>query len=323
MGTPLSRSVTVIALAVLSGLGAFAQEPCTITVQPGQSIQEVISEAPEGAAICLASGDWQEHLDIGKSVTLRGVGSTQVIGRNAGVPVIHIQNPGEKEIFVTLAGLTVTGGTGDGGGLLIQGTARVTIINCAFVANETGIGVLDSARATITDCTVLENKFGIQLWGSSQATITNSTVSGSTDYGIVLVNSARATLTGCILHNNEFGVCISHSSQATITGCTVLGNKYGIAVLGWTQTAITSCSVLENEYGILIGESAKTTINTNMILGSRTYGISLWAPPCDGGPVYAGLVIGGGNRIRGAVCPETLGFLMTEEGGELDKRPTP
>lgn len=49
-----------------------AQADCTVTVQPGQSIQSAIDAAPEGAVICLVAGMWEENLTITQSLKLTG-----------------------------------------------------------------------------------------------------------------------------------------------------------------------------------------------------------------------------------------------------------
>ena len=79
----MHRGLAVVAvLAALfsvlmdSGTAAAEETPsCTITVQPGESIQAAIDAAPEGALICLASGEWQENLTISKSLTIRSQGT--------------------------------------------------------------------------------------------------------------------------------------------------------------------------------------------------------------------------------------------------------
>ncbi len=76
MKRSLRWCVVVLSCLFVAGLGALAQ-PCTITVQPGESIQEAIDAAPEGATLCLAEGVWEEHITIEKSLTLCGAGAGQ------------------------------------------------------------------------------------------------------------------------------------------------------------------------------------------------------------------------------------------------------
>jgi len=80
--------------------------------------------------------------------------------------------------------------------------------------------------------------------------------------------------------------------------------------------------------------SAQVTISDNRILSNGGNGVALYERPCyDTDSAFAGCVSGGGNTIPGlgepdgnrlgAVCPDELRFLVSEEGGELDRRPTP
>jgi nitrous oxidase accessory protein NosD len=71
----------VLAIAASSQIGpvGVAQADCTVTVEPGQSIQEAINKAPAGAVICLTAGTWQENVVIEKSLTLRGEKEKTVI----------------------------------------------------------------------------------------------------------------------------------------------------------------------------------------------------------------------------------------------------
>ena len=69
-------------------------ESYTVTVQPGQSIQEAIDAAPAGAVILLSEGEWEENLEITKDLTLKGAGPGKTVIKNPGCrdPVLWIRN---------------------------------------------------------------------------------------------------------------------------------------------------------------------------------------------------------------------------------------
>lgn len=79
MSMELLRYVGLAVLVSLVGLGSAggsegaAAQGCTVTLSPGNSIQEAINGAAPGAVICLAAGEWQENVSIEKSLTLRAV----------------------------------------------------------------------------------------------------------------------------------------------------------------------------------------------------------------------------------------------------------
>ncbi len=68
------RWYLVAAILVIAFLGAtagWAEDACTIAVQPDESIQAAIDRAPDGAVICLPAGSWAENIVIDKNLTLR------------------------------------------------------------------------------------------------------------------------------------------------------------------------------------------------------------------------------------------------------------
>ncbi len=184
--------VGVVVLLFLAGLGALAEE-CTITVRPGESIQATIDAAPEGAVICLAVGEWEEHLTIAKTLTVRGAGNETVIrGLGTFVPLIHVDRTSEEAVAVTVSGLTVTNG---GVGVYVTGTVQ----------------------AMIRDMSVLENQIGILVEESAQAILSGLTIAGSAGDGIVLAGSSEVSIEeSTIVRNERFGLALfEHPCFAT------------------------------------------------------------------------------------------------------------
>ena len=140
--------VVLVGIVSLSGLLAGETPECTITVQPGESIQAAIDRAPEGAVICLPAGMWEESIKVERSITLRGSGAEETIidGVRAGYPVVWIVGPKERRtILVQVEGLMLREATGlcadrDRGirayGVLIQGAAQVMITGSTISGNS-------------------------------------------------------------------------------------------------------------------------------------------------------------------------------------------
>jgi parallel beta-helix repeat protein len=180
-----------------------------VTVRPGESIQAAIDQAPAGAVICLAEGEWRENITIEKALTLRGQGAERTVirGKKRGYSVVEIRS--SEGVQVTIEKLTVTEAV-EGYGVLVDGNAQATITQCTVFGNEwCGIGVGGSARATIQGSIVSGNRWsGISLWG--RATIQGSTVSRNGRSGIVLEgSSAQATIQeNRIFANQGHGVAL-------------------------------------------------------------------------------------------------------------------
>jgi len=281
--------VGVVALLLLAGLGALA-EPCTITVQPGESIQEAIDAASPGDVICLAEGEWEENLVIEESLTLRAAEikpETQAVIRSArsGWPVIWIES--EEPIDVTVQGLMITGAFGRcyqtepericAHGISVHGKATAVIENNTISGNWDGIGLIDSSQATIDNNTISDNRLvGIGMRGSSQVTITNNTISDNL-YGIGMWDSAQATIEGNTVSGSGWnGIVMLDSSQATIDNNTISDHELvGIGVFGLSQATIKGNTISDNGSGIVMYDSSQATIDNNTISDNRFDGIAM------------------------------------------------
>jgi len=258
--------VGIAALVFVAGLGTLADE-CTITVQPGESIQAAIDAASPGDVICLAEGEWEENLVIQESLTLRAaeMGSEpQAVINSAreGWPVIRIES--EEPIDVTIQGLKITGAFGDcykedpewicAWGISGHGKATVVIENNTIHGNHAGIGMLDSSKATIENNTISDSEAGIGVLDSSEATIDNNIIS----------------------HNRGYGIGKGQSSRATIENNTISENRDGIWMWGSARATIDNNIISENEHGIMMRESAQATIENNTISENVWHGIWMW-----------------------------------------------
>ena len=325
----LGLAVGLFSLGSLSGMGAGDQLPCTVIVQPGESIQAAIDKAKEGAVICLAEGTWEENLVIGKGLTLRGLGPGKSVIKGSRGPVILITS--DTEIEVIVEGLTIAEAkTGDYYykeplrhpiGLSLGGKVKATIKGNAISGNEDdGISMWDSAQATISGNTISGNRYDGIYMHDAQATIEKNTISENYYYGIGMGSYAQATIQGnAISGNRDDGIYMGGSAQATIQGNTISGNEgSGISMYDSARANISGNTISGNGVGIGMGDAAQATIEGNKITENKFYGVALAQRPCIYKDyIFGGAVRGRANEIWGntGVCPAELKFLMTEAGG--------
>ncbi len=147
--------------------------------------------------------------------------------------------------------------------------------------------------------------------------------------GVTLDN---VTVEGCELQ----GLWVGAHAQVTVRSSAIRDNSGGgIRAEGFAWLTVVDSVVSHNGGdGIAIAERAQASLSGSRVEGNRGYGVLLLGEGCggEGGP-FAGRVTGRKNLIpwpglpdgnsRGSVCPDALGFLLTEAGGALDRRPEP
>lgn len=298
----LLRCGAVLLLLSAAGLGVLAQSHCTITVQPGESIQAAVDSAPEGAVICLAEGEWEEDLAVTRSVTLRGsgVGRTRIKGQEVGWwPVIEIGD--SREIEVWIEGIAIEEGNN---GIWVRGSSRVQLSSVAVEGNrqngitiwdladvtivgstvatsrQHGLAISDSASVIITDSTIMHNGWsGIEGRGSAQVILSDSTVTGNGECGLFLQGASEITIRESTVRSAVLGIGVSETAHAVIAGSLIEGGESGGIYLEDTAHAMITVSTIaggESLYGITIVGTAQASITHSVIADHWLHGISVW-----------------------------------------------
>jgi parallel beta-helix repeat protein len=258
-------------------------QPCTITVNPESSIQEVIESAPKGAVICLAEGVWWENIVIRKSLTLRGVSpqKSAIKGMKEDEPVILI-----KSGNVTIEGLTIAEAKGADysrprrpNGISICGKAQAIIENTIILRNESGICMWGSSQAIIKNSTISRNSRGLWMKGSSQATVENTAILGNEQDSIWMWGSSRITIKNSIISRNlGYGVLMDSYSQAMISDSTISGNSCGLWMRESAQAMVRNSTISENRgLGMWAEDSSQAVIENNVFKSNQV--CSIYARP--------------------------------------------
>jgi parallel beta-helix repeat protein len=283
--------------------------PPTVHVPEDYStIQEAIDAVAGGARILIGPGTYEENLVINKSLTLKGAGREQTVIKSAqeGHPVVQVES--DSEIEVVLEGLEITGAyglcadwpdrcpiglvvmgsaqvtlinstvSGNRWGLDVRGSAQVTLINSKVSGNRhDGLEVKDSAQVTLENSTVSDNyglySDGLEVWDSAQVTLKNSTVSGNEYDGLEVWDSAQVTIEGSTFSGNGVnGLDVSGSARVTLINSKVSGNEYdGLNVLNFAQVTIEGSTFSGNGVnGLVVMGSARVTIEGSLIEGNGT-----------------------------------------------------
>lgn len=289
------------------------ESPGVVEVHPGESIQQAIDKAPEGAVICLDPGTYKENLVIEDSIILRGQGQTPNTVRiiEAGDSYGVIQIVGDQEIEVTIQNVTVSGGNNNG--IIAFGKARVSLHNADILNHWAGICIVDAAQATLQDCGVSNNTVGLSAWNTAQAIITNCNLSQNSMSGLLVCDSACVSIKNSLVVGGESGLVVNNSAQITLQESTLSDNRRS---------------------GVLLSSKAVAEISKCHILCNGKYGVLAYSASCvdamEEDSKFTGQVTGRGNAIpgpdkpdgnkQGALCPAypgwpwPEGFLVQEFG---------
>ncbi len=176
---------------------------------------------------------------------------------------------------VTLAGLTISGGSvaGDGGGINNSGT--LTVDNSAIENNSVsdngsggygqGGGIYNAGTMTVTN-SVIDNNLAVILGGgisnSGALTVTNSAIDNNCTHiwgGGIANLFGTMTVTNCTIASNSATVSlwgatvgggISNDNTMTVIDCTIASNSAsiggGVGVIDYSTGTVTNCTIASN-----------------------------------------------------------------------------
>lgn len=290
------------AAVLLAGVGLIAAQPAFAAAQtryvatdgedagectqaaPCKTIQYAVDQAQPGDTISIASGTYDESVDVRISLTLLGAGAT---------------GSGKT---------TVDGAAGSGPSILVDGIdtgtpPEVTIENLDVSGNQSddGIDVVNSS-AHIIDCVVSSNNYnGISVEGTGTVTVAGTDVSDNLNEGIVLdgarlavANAApsgadilpSAAVSGSTVNRNQDGGVIVEQGNADVTETTLDSNTGAGMVLDGpgTQGSLTKSTVSNTVPftdrggpafggGVLVFPGGSVTVDTSTIDGNTGQGV--------------------------------------------------
>jgi hypothetical protein len=162
------------AMSAVFAQQAAAQPECAVGTTGYTTIQEAVDD-PECRTITVPAGTFAENVLIDRSVTIRGAGPkrTTVDGSGFHDPVFLIAGTfvsvcASPNVFVTLEGMTITGGKGpesgtnrNGGGISASPFVDLVVKDCVVTGNSTyryggGISVANG-RLTVMDSVISLN----------------------------------------------------------------------------------------------------------------------------------------------------------------------
>ena len=159
-------------------------------------IQDAIDAADPGDTIIVAEGEYEEDINIDKSLTLKSAGGIEVTTITGSVRI-------ELDDEIVFLGGDDVGFTVDADGgdfaisLSIDNESEVSISHNVLAGAVDGIttrsGLLDNSTATIEDNQIHENDYGIYLEsiaGDSIVLINSNRLAGNDDYGLYVEDSA-------------------------------------------------------------------------------------------------------------------------------------
>lgn len=221
-------------LAVTASDGLRAQEPPTIQVPAGQSIQAAINAAPAGAVIEVAEGTFTETLAISKSLTLKGAGPGKTIldgrlGVPARRPTIRVNNTSK----VTITGFTIQDGRRN---IEVDNAQEVLVVNNHILRGiRQNVLFNNKASGEIRENEILDAKLeepglgrGINVV-RSEVKILKNRIARSEAFGIILFAS-KADIRENVLEDNAISsILVNHiegePSNVEIVGNTITGTK--------------------------------------------------------------------------------------------------
>ncbi len=207
------------------------------------SIQGAIN-APEtlnGHTIFVEVGDYYEHIEINKSISL--------VGENRSTTVID----------------------GDGTGIVVNiARNNVNITGFTVQNGEYGIQIFGFDLCDINFNIITENNRGIYIIGQN-ITIANNTVSSNNEYGIHLNYSIHSNLTGNRILSNEDGIILRYANHNTLRKNTVLLNSNTGIVLqaSSNDNILASNTISQSSFGILLWNVSDNSLSNNNISKNR------------------------------------------------------
>ncbi len=230
----------------------------TITVHPGQSIQNAINSANEGDTVLINAGIHRisETLLVNekKGIKIMGVGRNIIILNNLNATVLNVN----QSTDITIEGLRLTHipegrseGCGIDGLVLSVSGNQITVRKCELDGCGTvGIMMNNIKKLLVEDCVFFNNSiYGILSYsGAEDVTINRNTFRNNKEVSALvnIQNAKNIKFTNNLVTNNKTGLI----NLTGIQGLELTGNRF-----------------INNPKGVVIRQSTGVTVERNTFSG--------------------------------------------------------
>ena len=292
----INNKILIILLIFLLAIGALFvlnEKGNAETITVGKSggadyskIQDAYDASKDGDTIRVWEGTYNENIEIYKSLTFIGNGSSNTTITTDDDDIVKIY-----EDNVNISGFSIIDSNQNGisihsdynkisfcdisnnfWGNLIFNSIENIISYCNISDSEFyGIKHVDGSKNMITNCNILNNKYGITIGKSGfyethNNTISNCIITNNDDYGLYFEDTNSNIIMNCeILDNNEEGIYLYESNNNIISDCIIDNNKNGTYLSYSNNNTISDCNILYNGPGIYLRNSNKNKIHENYI----------------------------------------------------------
>jgi parallel beta-helix repeat protein len=232
------------------------------------TIQAAINASNPGDTIFVRAGTYNEHLIVGKSVSLIGesVLRTVISGSNVGGTVVRIVSDG-----VNVTGLTIRDSQVGQEGIRLDNSSRCNVFGNWVLNNWYGIYLRNSSFCNVSANNVTNDKDGIHLeFSSHNNSIARNSVTASAFYGIHLISSSNNTVVENSVANILYGIYLDGSAYNEVTKNNATYDRYGLYVDGSSNNTVIANNIVgNNQVGIFLdGHSDNNTLYTNNLIGN-------------------------------------------------------
>lgn len=253
------------------------EKPADIVVKNGESIQDAVKKAKEGAVIEVEPGIYKETVSVDKhNITLRGI----VRGNER--PVIEGENKLNDGILASGDNFTVSGfeiRNFKANGITTQGSDDLKISDIVVVNTGVyGIFPVESENVLVEKCSVTGIRdAGIYVSVSKNSIVRNNEVFGNVA-GIEMENSSDAVIENNNTHDNTGGILVfvlpgktlKKGERTIVRNNAVVNNNtknFGDpkSIVGKVPAGV----------GILVMAADDTVIMDNVIKGNESFGAAM------------------------------------------------
>jgi hypothetical protein len=272
--------LTSVALAIVIPASPVRADDAVKRVhcERGQALAKALDNARPGDTFLL-SGTCQERVTIAiDRITLDGQGSAVIDGGGGGPAEFSAVVTIQSASGVTLKGLTVRNGPGEG--ILTRGGASFTLQAAEVHHNGfTGVSVGANSTAEVIDTNIHHNGLGVDVYNASSVVVKGAiAITENSGNGVDINGEAVLEIRGAHVRANDNGIfgIAAGSGQLAIfnlvssadSTLTANGNGFaGILVAGGAKlTALPRCKITvanNNVFGLVVANGVAGVVNGN------------------------------------------------------------